>query len=156
MKQIQNVCPVDNVWTDSATWVDIPNTSITLTTGNSILLIFWNMGVVSWTDGTTYQLGTIAYVRALVDGAQVGTYYGGAYEIVDSDNDGMSDLPQLLVSDVMSGTHMALVNAGTHTVKLQWRVYSPGRIYSFPNNTNPLPSNQFESGRSLTVLEFSR
>ena len=129
IKQIQTVSPTTDISTSSTTFVDMPEMSITLTTGASKLLIFWNASL----HNSSYWV----VVETQVDGVRVGPVFGGGYSgtgpMVDS-----------------SGGHtVATVTAGSHTVKLRWRVSG--------STASNLPTSYPDYyGRALTVIEVGQ
>ncbi len=100
IKQIQSVSPTTDISTSSTTFVDMPGMSITLTTGASKLLIFWNASLVN-------SGGNWIVVETQIDDVRVGPIHGSYSG-----------------SDAAGGHNVATVTPGSHTVKLRWKVYS--------------------------------
>lgn len=137
VKQMLTAVVSNNIQTSSASYVDIPNLTITAQTGNSNLFVLWNAGVAVTGNATRCQ------IRMVIDGIPAGTYMGGGY--------GWSGNGQIAI-DSMGGNTIAQVNPGTHTIKLQWRNAADiesGTSYIYPNTDNGY-------GGSLTVMEVSR
>lgn len=128
--QIQSVSPTADISTTSTSFVDMGGMSITLTTAaNSKLLIFWNVSIYQNTTASW------AITEAQVDGVRVGAVQGG-----------YSDAGGLVVP--IAGTAVtATLGAGSHTVKIRWRV-SGGNAY-VRSTTHP-----DYYGRTLTVIEI--
>ena len=127
--QILSVSPTPDTSTTSTSFVDMNGMSITLTTtGNSKLLIFWNAGI------NTNTASTWAVTEAQVDGVTVGARQGGAYSGAGG------------VVDSIGGNAVGTASAGSHTVKIRWRV-TGGTAFS---KTTTLPDRY---GRTLTVIE---
>lgn len=135
IKQVLTVSPTSNISTSSTTFVDMPGMEITLNTGNSILLIFWNATVYNPT-------GYNCSVETLLDGVRAGPVFGGNY----------TNLPGYGPSAiaVWAGGHAVTpTTAGTHTVKLRWKVQS-GTSQNSPTATPDY------YGRTLTVIEVGQ
>ncbi len=129
IKQIQTVSPTTDIITSSTAFVDMPGMTITLTTGASKLLIFWN--------ATLYNYGgNWIVVETQVDGVRVGPAYGGSYGGTGA-------------IDSAGGHTVASVSSGSHTVKLRWKV-GGGTAY---NNVTTSPDYY---GRTLTVIEIGQ
>ncbi|MBU3947200.1 MAG: hypothetical protein KJ826_03130 [Proteobacteria bacterium] len=126
IRQIKSVSPTTNISTTSTTLVDMDGMSITLTTGNSTLLIFWNATFYN----TTQEWTSVAMI---LDGTRVGGFTG-AHDLVDS------TAGHCVVSPVA---------AGTHVVKLRWKVNS---------GTSEINSGSYPDyyGRTLTVIEVGQ
>lgn len=102
--QIQSVSPTADTSTTSTSFVDMAGMSITLTTAaNSKLLIFWNAGIQI--NSASKWVST----EAQVDGSRAGAAQGGNYN--NSGNIGS-----------IGGNAVATVSAGSHTVKIRWKV----------------------------------
>jgi hypothetical protein len=129
IRQIQTINPTTDITTTSTTFVDMGGMSITLTTGDSKLLIFWNATLYS-------TAGNQINVETQVDGVRKGPVYGGSYG--DS-----------YMVDAAGGHTVAAVTAGSHTVKLRWKIGG--------GTAKNLPTTQPEYyGRTLTVIEVGQ
>jgi hypothetical protein len=129
--QIESVSPTADTTTNSTSFVDMDGMSITLTTaGNSKLLIFWNAGI--------YRNNTNKWIitEAQVDGNRVGAAQAGAYSYDVTGGAGHS----------IGGNALATVSAGSHTVKIRWRV-TGGTASNSPTASPDV------YGRTLTVIE---
>ncbi len=131
IRQIQTLSPTTDISTTSTAFVDMPGMSITLTTKASILLIFWN---------TQFHNTGIGWVNieTLLDGLRVGPTYGGTYSASGSN------------ANSVGGHTVVTVAAGTHTVKLRWRVTGTPTVYNYPNTFSDY------YGRTLTVIEVGQ
>ncbi len=126
--QIESVSPTADTSTASTSFVDMAGMSITLTTAaNSKLLIFWNAGI----SITTYNKWVVT--EAQVDGNRVGAAQGGVYS-------------NSVTGGSIGGNAVATVSAGSHTIKIRWRV--TGATASNAPTTYP-----DTYGRTLTVIE---
>lgn len=126
--QIQSVSPTADTNTNSTSFVDMNGMTITLTTAaNSKLLIFWNAGILR------SSFNQWAVTEAQVDGNRVGAAQGGVYS-------------NSATVDSVGGHAVATVGAGSHTVKIRWRVTGA----TATNNPTTSPD---QYGRTLTVIE---
>ena len=127
--QILTVSPTANTSTTSTSFVNMNGMTVTLTTtGNSVLLIFWNADI--YQDTASNWVVT----EAQVDGVRVGAAQGGAYSAGGG------------IVDSMGGNAVGTVSAGSHTVNILWKV-SGGTA---ANNPTTYPNNY---GRTLTVIQ---
>jgi len=129
--QIQHAVGTTDASTSSSTWTDVPEMSITINTGNSILLIIAQMD--DWFNKSAPGVCTVA---CLLDGV-----------VVQNSTVGDSS------SNWHSGSHVIVsareVSAGMHTVNLQWAItYGSG-----------IANNRVASGyeyRELVVIEVAK
>ncbi|MFH2047740.1 MAG: hypothetical protein ABIK92_21655 [Pseudomonadota bacterium] len=135
IRQILSVSPTSDISTSSTTFVDMPEMSITLTTGNSILLIFWNATLYSNLDSVWVT------VETQLDGIAIGSHFGGS----NTSRDGVF----YNTVDSSGGHAVATVQSGTHTVKLLWKVNS-GIGY------NKAAYKPDYYGRTITVIEVGQ
>lgn len=133
IRQIKSVSPTTDISTTSTTFVNMDGMSITLTTGNSILLIFWNATLLST------QSASVIVVETQLDGMRVSPVYSGSYTLNSS-----------WKMDSSGGHNVAIVTPGTHTVKLRWRIFDGGTAYN-----NPATQSDYY-GRTLTVIEVGQ
>jgi len=113
--------------TTATSWEDVPDMSITLNTeAGSELQLLGNVNV-SLRVGDPYLGTATAYLRLVVDGAQV----GGVWLYRAPDN----EVIPLTLMNKLEG-----LTSGSHTVKIQWYTDSGGTIYA--------------TDRSLWVMEW--
>ncbi|MDD5089978.1 MAG: hypothetical protein PHQ23_03590 [Candidatus Wallbacteria bacterium] len=128
IRQIMSVSPTADTNTASVPFVDMAGMSITMSTGSSLLMIYWDAGIY-------LNTGNWVVTECLVDGSRVGAAQG-AYATVAH------------VSPI-GGTAIKSVASGSHTIKVRWRV-DTGTAYNSPT------SNPDHYGRTLTVMEITQ
>lgn len=118
--------------TTSTTWTDMTNMLVTLTTSGGNILI-------SFTTQETNTDVAITAFRFVIDGTEVNSaIYGNAIN--------QEDASSVMHQKNIAATWLATgVTAGSHTVKVQWKVTS-GTAYA--------PEAGEESARTLTVIEI--
>lgn len=129
-KVSQQAFATNRVATWSTSWVDMPNMSLTVTTGNSPVLILFHTGGVQ--PSIPYPPNAVLHYRIVVDGS-VKTYTQQEFH-----NNGWE------MRDV-SLQWLQTLSAGQHVIKVQWRT----RDSSYQNN-----ASWGENTRSLIVTEL--
>jgi len=114
--------------TSSTTWADLANMTLNVTTGASQLLIIFTATGVTLNQGSTTNM---IYFQLLLDNNPI------AYATQDVDED--------FDPECVSIIRMPTVSAGSHTIKVQWKVSAD--IAYCPYTTN-------EGTRTLIAIEI--
>jgi len=121
VKQVKYKClETDEGIVGVTEWTDIPNMVLSIETGENKLLVFASASVLVKRRG---------FIRILVDGVPAkGMMFSGVY---------ITDVADLALHETGAVIHQQPIQAGTHEIKLQWRVNVDVAYMDCPAYTAP-------------------